>query len=93
MYCQFQVNSLRAQANEHRLVKEKLQAAVAAALAGEVAVGEQSPGNHAASGSDGFEACQQLAASASNGIMADLQDAVSSLQASKSVRKLMGRKL
>lgn len=72
-----QVNSLRAQANEHRLVKEKLQAAVAAALAGDSAPDQrpvpERPGEHALVGSSRHSSTAQEA-------VLDLQNAVSSLQ-------------
>ncbi|DBB01920.1 hypothetical protein WJX77_010809 [Trebouxia sp. C0004] len=79
-----QVSSLRAQANEHRLIKERLQAAVAAALSGEISC---------LPGLDSVEVEQQStvnADSAGSASVVDLQDAISSLkERSDNVKSLM----
>jgi len=81
------VSSLRAQANEHRLIKERLQAAVAAALSGDVSADMSAP--HQPSDTsclpdlDSVELKQQPtvnAESAGSASVVDLQDAISSLK-------------
>ena len=72
-----QVSSLRAQANEHRLVKEKLQAAVAAALAGDTAADVQLSSAHSSKSTSGYAMPQQ---SSPDATVLDLEDAISSLQ-------------
>ncbi|KAL0044678.1 hypothetical protein WJX82_005253 [Trebouxia sp. C0006] len=93
-----QVSSLRAQANEHRLIKERLQAAVAAALSGDVSAGMQSAPHEARDTSclpdlDPVELEQPLtvnAESAGSATVVDLQDAISSLkERSDNVKSLM----
>ena len=68
-----QVTSLRSQANEHRVIKEKLQAAVAAALSAEADT--ISPCS-----SDLLGTAALPADAPGSGIALDLQDAVSSLK-------------
>ena len=72
-----QVSSLRAQANEHRLVKEKLQAAVAAALANDTAADVQLNSTHSSNSTSGYAMPQQ---SSPDATVLDLEDAISSLQ-------------
>ncbi len=82
------MSSLRAQANEHRLIKERLQAAVAAALSGDVAADMQSAPHQPSDTSclpnlDSVEPEQPLtvnAESAGSATVVDLQDAISSLK-------------
>jgi hypothetical protein len=82
------VSSLLAQANEHRLIKERLQAAVAAALSGDVSADMQSAPPLPSDTSclpdlDSVELGQQLAVnaeSAGSASVVDLQDAISSLK-------------
>jgi len=82
------VSSLRAQANEHRLIKERLQAAVAAALSGDVSADLQSAplqpsGTSCLPGLGSVELEQPLtvnAESAGSATVVDLQDAISSLK-------------
>ena len=89
------MSSLRAQANEHRLIKERLQAAVAAALSGDVSAGMQSAPHEARDTSclpdlDPVELEQPLtvnAESAGSATVVDLQDAISSLKVTPAVLK------
>ena len=72
-----QVTSLQAQATEHRMIKEKLQAAVVAAL-GEAAV-DVCPIQLPCNGSQQHHSGSNIAGTGS-GSADDLQDAISSLQ-------------
>jgi len=82
------VCSLRAQANEHRLIKERLQAAVAAALSGDVSADIQSAPHQPSDtsclpdlGSGELEQPLTVTAeSAGSATVVDLQDAISSLK-------------
>ena len=72
-----QVSSLRAQANEHRLVKEKLQAAVAAALANDTAADVQLNTVHPSTSTSRYAKPQH---SSPDATVLDLEDAISNLQ-------------
>lgn len=82
------MSSLRAQANEHRLIKERLQAAVAAALSGDVSADMQSAPHQPSDISclpdlDSAELGQPvtvIAETASSATVVDFQDAISSLK-------------
>ncbi len=81
-----QVTSLRAQATEHRLIKEKLQAAVAAALSGDISADmhamPQQSSDIGATNPLPDQAHQQQMHAAETGTVVDLQNAISSLKVS-----------
>lgn len=87
------MSSLRAQANEHRLIKERLQAAVAAALSGDVSADMQSAPHQPSDTSCLPDVeCVKVepsltvsAESAGSATVVDLQDAISSLKVTPAV--------
>ena len=70
------MKSLQAQANEHRTIKERLQAAVTAALSGE----EIGPQQASAAPAGSSQTHQPTSTAVIEAEVADLQHAVSSLQ-------------